>query len=213
VVGKRKKKTRTRLDAHVRRQQILGQAADLIGRRGYYGFSIQDLADRCRLTGAGLLYYFGSKERLLIELIEDRDRRTAAAVRAEIGLLGEPNKQFTMDSIRQAFHATVVHNTTQPESVRLFSKLHAEAMDPSHPAHDYFAARRARVIESYSRLLAPFFSQPATTAIQLIAMMRGLEDLWLGSGQTLDLVAEWDRAAALLLSPSAQKNGARRAKR
>lgn len=213
MVGKRRKKTRTRLDARVRRQQILEQAALLIGRRGYYGFSIQDLADRCRLTGAGLLYYFGSKERLLIELVEDRDRRTAAAVRAAIGSQGEPHSRFTFEEVRRAFHAIVVHNATQPESVRLFSVLQAEALDPSHPAHDYFAARRARVIESYCGMLAPAVSRPRSTAVLLIALMRGLEELWLGSGQTLDLVAEWDRAAALLLPPPTQTNGSRRAKR
>jgi AcrR family transcriptional regulator len=35
-----------------RRQQIITEATRIIGQRGYYGFSMQELADSCGLTVA-----------------------------------------------------------------------------------------------------------------------------------------------------------------
>jgi AcrR family transcriptional regulator len=67
------------------------QAIRIIGQRGYAGFGIQELAQRCQLTNAGLLYHFGSKDRLLIALLEDRDRRDAVA--SIVGLAGQRNSR------------------------------------------------------------------------------------------------------------------------
>lgn len=198
---KKVKGKRTRLNPQVRRQLILDEAMLLIGRRGYYGFRIQELARHCRLTDAGLLYYFGSKEGLLIALLEDRDRRSAMAVEAVIGppLADWQIARLTLDDIRRTFHAIVIENVRRPEIVRLFTVLQVEALDPSHPAHDYFVARQTRVIDNYARMLAHLVPQPISTARQLSGLMRGLEQQWLECGRGFDLAAEWDRAAALLL--------------
>lgn len=58
-----------------RRLAILDEAIQIIGEQGYRGSSINDLAKRCGLTTAGLLHHFGSKDGLLIALLEERDRR------------------------------------------------------------------------------------------------------------------------------------------
>ena len=64
-----------RTDAAVRRAQILDETMRIIGERGYHGFGIQELAKRCDLTKPGVLHHFGSKDQLLIALLNDRDAK------------------------------------------------------------------------------------------------------------------------------------------
>jgi AcrR family transcriptional regulator len=51
-----------------RHRQILETAARLICEKGYDGASIQDIADACGLTKAGLYHHIRSKEHLLLEI-------------------------------------------------------------------------------------------------------------------------------------------------
>ncbi len=76
-----------RLPHAERRRQILDEAVLVIGRHGYYGFSIQDLADRCGLTVAGVLHHFRTKVGLLVALLEDRDRRDVEVAAEAAGVV------------------------------------------------------------------------------------------------------------------------------
>jgi hypothetical protein len=48
-------------------------------------------------------------------------------------------------------------------------------------------------------LVAPHVAEPRSTARQIHALMDGLSLQWLREKQAFDLVAEWDRAIAMLL--------------
>lgn len=56
-------------DPKHRRRAILETAARVICERGYEGASIQDIADACSLTKAGLYHHIRSKEHLLLEIM------------------------------------------------------------------------------------------------------------------------------------------------
>jgi AcrR family transcriptional regulator len=56
-------------DASERRRQILETAARVICEKGYEGASIQDIAEACSLTKAGLYHHIRSKEHLLLEIM------------------------------------------------------------------------------------------------------------------------------------------------
>ncbi len=60
--------TRTR-DAAVRHQEILEAAARLICRDGYERTSMQQIAEACGLTKAGLYHHVRTKEHLLLEIM------------------------------------------------------------------------------------------------------------------------------------------------
>ena len=64
---------RVREDPKVRRSQIVDEAIRIIGEYGYYGFTVQALAERCQLSNAGLLHYFGNKDDLLLALLDEPD--------------------------------------------------------------------------------------------------------------------------------------------
>ena len=182
-----------------RRRQILDEATRIVGLRGFYGFSVQAVADACGLTVAGLLHHVGSKDGLLVALLEDRDRRDDEAVAGELGAGLDDLDGSSPAQVVDVLHAVVARNTTQPEIVRLYAMLRTESLYEGHPAHGYFRDRDARVLATFTRLCTGHVEHPGSTARQLLAVMGGLEEQWLRSPDDVDLVQEWDRAVRVLL--------------
>jgi AcrR family transcriptional regulator len=180
---------------------IIEAAIPIIGHRGYYGFSIKDIAEKCGLSMQGVLHHFGSKEGILHAIIEDRERRDAEAVWQDV--LTDDFSGFAkidLDEIKRRLHETVVRNSQQPEVIRLYSMLRTEALYPEHPAHPIFQDRLATALDVLTRAFAGKLANPASIARQLLATMSGLEDLWLESHMAFDLVEETDRAIAKILT-------------
>jgi len=88
----------------------------------------------------------------------------------------------------------------QPELARLYAVLQSESLDESHPAHDYFLRRQAMALDELTKSFAPHVANPRAKARQIHALMDGLSLQWLREKQGFDLVAEWDRAGAMLLA-------------
>lgn len=123
-----------------RQSAILSAAIELFGSKGYYGTSLQKIATEVGLTKAGVLHYIGSKEGLLNQVLTDQyDMATSKAT--------EPITTQEHPLLSQFWRAIVSVNATRPQMVRMFSTLSAEALDPSHPAHDYFERRERNAME------------------------------------------------------------------
>ncbi|MDF0540872.1 TetR/AcrR family transcriptional regulator [Sphingobium sp. H39-3-25] len=184
-----------------RRRLILEQAATIVSECGYNGFGLQELAARCGLTKPGLLHHFPSKEALLVAVLRDRDRRdeiaVVAATRAHTSAGNPPGP--SLSEVRETLHAIVARNGSQPELVRLYAVLRAEALSPSHPAHDYFNAREAAARDLFAQMLSPHVADPPAAARYVMALMLGLEMQWLRDGLSFDLVEAWDGAVSALL--------------
>lgn len=202
-------KSRTRDDPLARREQILDEAIRITGERGYYGFAVQDLAGRCGLTTAGLLYHFKTKEQLFLAVLSERDRRAEAALMRL--LAGFPVENIARQALplREALtllRAVMEITVAQPELSRLFVVLGAEALHKSHPGYAYFRRREERVIEMLARLVDAHVADPLSTARQLSALMLGLQQQWLGADCEWDLLAQWDQAVAKVLPEPDSKN-------
>ncbi|GAB4057500.1 TetR/AcrR family transcriptional regulator [Catellatospora paridis] len=199
------RRDRARLPAAERRRQIMEATAELIAERGFWGLSMQDVADRCGLTVPGLLHHVGSKDGLLVAVLEHRDAEDARSLAALLGVddLAAPWAGGALPSgvgLRQMCAALVRRNAGQPEIVRLFAVLEAESLAPSHPAHDYFAARQEHILGVFAALAKDATDQPHALARQLVAMMDGLQIQWLRAPQTNDLVQDWADAANVLFA-------------
>jgi len=197
-----RRRDRTRLPAQERRLQILDATTRLIGERGFWGLSMQDVADACGLTVPGLLHHVGSKDGLLLAVLDHRDHEDVRSLAQQLGL--DPEAAWgnwpSRITLPQACDALVRRNATQPEIVRLFSVLQAESLAPDHPARDYFAERQQRALLGFAAAAAGLAPDPLSLARQVVAMMDGLQILWLRSPETTDLVAEWQAAAAKLFA-------------
>lgn len=105
-----------------RKAAILNAAVELFGTLGYYGTSLQKIADRVGLTKAGVLHYVGSKEGLLsCALDEVYDSETEDIL---TNMVREPRPL-----IADMWRRIVAVNARRPLQVHMFSTLSAEAID------------------------------------------------------------------------------------
>jgi AcrR family transcriptional regulator len=183
-------RTRVRLGREERRTEILEEAIRVIGERGFRGFSIRELAQRCAMTDAGLLHHFGTKIDLLLALLDERDRQDADAIAA---LLGRDldRAPATRGGVLRILIALARRNAERPELVRLYAMLRIEALAPDHPAHAYFRARDEAARARFAELLAPIAGDARALARRVLAALDGLEAQWLQEGCGFDLPAEW----------------------
>lgn len=202
-------KPRVRLSREDRRKEILQEAIQAIGERGFHGFSVRDLAQRCGMTDAGLLHHFGTKINLLLALLDERDRQDGEAI---AGLLAQVGKRDLRDGetiadllagnasgaprtrgdVLRILIALARRNAERPELIRLYAMLHVEALAPDHPAHAYFITRDRNARAEFARFLAPVSNDPAALARRVLAALDGLEAQWLQESCGFDLAAEWE---------------------
>ncbi len=193
---------RTRLPVAERRAQIIDAATAIIAERGYWGLSMQDVADSCGLTVNGVLHHVGSKDGLLVAVLEHRDQADVHALTAILGV-DHPDKDWTSADLTRTAQvngiglmrmceALVARNADQPEIVRLYSVLGGEALAPDHPAYDYFSARQRKTLDGLVAL-APSDVDGPTLAQHLLALMDGLQLQWLRD-PSIDLIRAWHTA-------------------
>lgn len=193
-----------RMDPDERLTQIVDTASELLSLKGYFGFSVGELAQRCGLSNAGLIHHIGTKQRVLHMVLDARDARDLA-VMASIGgdidwervEAGEATLSVT--TAVSMLHALVEHNATQPTIVRLYAILRNEALAEEHPSHAYFLQRDAWSLRIFAGMFAASAPRPHDLSRQVLALMGGLEEQWLRE-PSLDLVATWDTALGDILA-------------
>jgi AcrR family transcriptional regulator len=183
---------RVRLPVAERRRQIIEVTTRLIAERGFWGLSMQDVADDCGLTVPGLLHHVTSKDRLLLAVLDHRDAEDGRALVDQLG--HDAGSVPGGADLRRVCAALVRRNASQPEIVRLFAVLEAESLAPGHPAHSYFVTRQERALAAFTGLA----NGSVSLARQVMAMMDGLQIQWLRDPEGTDLAAEWERAAEVL---------------
>jgi AcrR family transcriptional regulator len=197
------------MPAAARREQVLAAATALISERGYWGLSVQEVADACHFSLPGLLHHFSSKDQLLIAVLEHRDRLDVESLARRLGLDIELLDGGDLGSsgigIAEFCDAVVARNAGQREIVRLYSVLEAESLTPNHPAHDYFADRQRTVLRGLAQL-APDGQDADAVARHVLALLDGLQIQWLRD-PLVGLVDAWRAASAQVpwLLPHAER--------
>lgn len=195
--------SRVRLRRDERLDQIIDEATEVIGRSGFHGFSLQEVADRCDMTVGGILHHVGTKEDLLVRVLQRRDDQDMGAVSgtADAQFHGQiPVETTSVEAAVQILDRIVERNSQQPAMVRLYAILRQESLDDGHPAHDYFRDRDAQALYGFGHLFERYADDSESLARQLLALMGGLEEQWLREPDAVDLVAEWRKARRAVLS-------------
>ena len=182
-----------------RRQQILDAAVELFASKGYRGTGVAALADRVGMTSTGLLYYFGTKERLLREVVAERDRAD------QVDFLGE----LTLGSLRELGR----HNVETAVLTRLYAVLGAESFDADEPLHDFFVERYETARGFARDILGADMSAGRVRAdtdveqlaLEIIATLIGLEIQWLTDPARVDLASATDAYFDRLMADLAPK--------
>ena len=179
---------RRRLPPAERREEILAAATGLIAASGFNGVSLGAFAAACGMTKAGLLHHFPSKDELLIAVLERRDELDMAA------FLGGTEPATDAAEGRAVVSRLVRRNLGQRSIVQLYTVLSAEALDPAHPAHEYFRRRLARGRELLARQMFGWHPEPDRAAVELLGFLDGLQLNWLRDPE-IDFVAQWESYA------------------
>jgi AcrR family transcriptional regulator len=179
-----------------RRDDILRAALDVFAERGYRGTSLAAVAERVGLTQQGLLHYFASKEKLLVEVLRLRDELDHG--RFSTDAASNPTR---LDQLAEL----VAYNATRPGIVQSFTVLSAESVTEDHPARPYFAERypatRRGLVEAVRAELGdelPAGLTPQQAAALLVAVMDGLQLQWLLDPDEIDMPALFRAFVALL---------------
>lgn len=179
------RRRQTRGDA--RRQQILDAAVELFSAKGYRSTGLAELADTVGMTHPGLLYYFGTKERLLLEVVAERER-IEADMRQDLDPATLSLAALT-EIARQNVENAVL--------TRLYVVLAAESLDAADPLHDFFVQRYEGARRRTSLLLQHAVASGELRADvdadqlsrEILGMLMGLELQWLMDPDGFDLVA------------------------
>lgn len=171
------------------RQRILDASLSVFAESGFRAGSLRDIAERVGLSDAGLLHHYPSKAELLQATLRHRD---------EVNL-----RDFKVDledarGVAQGFIDITERNMHQPGVVELYCTLSAEATTTDHPAHQYFIERYEWVRGLSTSALERLRDQgelrdgvdPRSAAIQLLALMDGLQVQWLLDRSAIDMTTE-----------------------
>ena len=169
-----------------RRAEIVKAAVQVFGQSGYQNAAIATVAAEVGLTLPGLLHHFPSKIDLLLAVLEERD-----AVTADMLPKDDANWRGFLGSLADI----VRYNETIPGVIRAFALLSVESLSTDHPAAAWFADRSAKTHAMIARALRSGQTEgtfdPAADAgalaLEIIAMMDGLQEQWLRSGETIDM--------------------------
>ena len=74
--------------AHLRRPAILTAAAEVISERGVHNTRISDVAERAGTSAPGVLYWFPTKDELLVEALQFSDDRFYASLTEKLESFG-----------------------------------------------------------------------------------------------------------------------------
>jgi AcrR family transcriptional regulator len=168
-----------------RREAVLKAALSVFGARGYNNGALAEIAAQAGMTHAGVLHHFGSKEALLIAVLQYRDGEEVAGVARREQPTGKAFLGHLIDTVRE--------NETRPGVVQAYTVLSGESVTDGHPAQDYFRGRTSTLREKLIGVInesTDFVAdqnQVADTASAIIAVMDGLQVQWLLDPSAVDM--------------------------
>ena len=169
-----------RLSADARREQILDVAIDVFGRSGYFGASMNDIADAAGVTKPVLYQHFDSKSDLYSALIEEVGNRMLEAIAKATANRTDGKQQTELGF--QAYFRWVAQR--HDEFMLLFG---------GSARHDgEFSAQVRRITNDAAAAIAPLISvdlEPehrTTLAHALVGLAEGASRRLVGLGERFD---------------------------
>lgn len=190
MTGARSSSTRVqrpRAGTAERREEILRAAIITFGSKGYHNGSLAEVADQVGMTHAGVLHHFGSKDQLLIETLQYRDR-------VDVEHLDGKHIPGGADLFRHLVK-TAGLNAERRGIVAAYAVLTGEAVTEGHPASEWvrhrFSVLRAEITDALREMAAgagPIDDAPLhRAASSIIAVMDGLQNQWLLDPEAVNL--------------------------
>jgi AcrR family transcriptional regulator len=197
----RPRRPRRRLKPEQRRVEILDATMTLLAQKGYWGLTLADVAKKLDITVQAILHYFPSKDTLLLGVLAWRDEVDIHTVAPS------DHPVRTASEYVEVVDRLVQRNARRPEVIRLYTVLCAESLNPSHPAHEFFADRQVRAVATLAALADAWHPDPEQLALQTVCVLEGLQLNWLHNPR-IDMVRQWRIWAAMMLGQTAVQSAA-----
>jgi AcrR family transcriptional regulator len=168
-----------------RRQEIVRAAARTFGTKGYQKGSLIEIAEQVGMTHAGVLHHFGSKEQLLIAVLEYRDAEDIEAREGRKMPLG-------MGLFRYLCHTAMV-NTRREGLVQTYTAITGESVTQDHPAREFVQSRftnlRGYLEDAFRLVCGPDLDEDLCrhAAASIVGLMDGIQLQWLLDKDAVDL--------------------------
>jgi AcrR family transcriptional regulator len=172
-------RVKSRPETERKRTEILDAAIEIFGAKGSTNGTLADIAEQVGMTHAGVLHHFGSKQKLLLEVLDYRDKSDVAQL-ADQHIPDGP--ELFLHLVKTAFA-----NEHRPGIVQTYTVLSNESVTDGHPARGFFEHRyeklRAEVSAAFRELCAQEgvtdTAAIGTASASILAVMDGLQLQWL----------------------------------
>jgi AcrR family transcriptional regulator len=162
-----------------RREEILRAALLTFGTKGYNKAPLTEIADQVGMTHTGVLHHFGSKNQLLLAVLDYRDR-------TDVADLPDQHIPGGIELFRHLVK-TAVANADRPGIVQAYAVLSAESVTEGHPARAYFEERYRVLRGELRQAFVELCKERGITdtaaidsgAAAILAVMDGLQVQWL----------------------------------
>jgi AcrR family transcriptional regulator len=164
-----------------RRQQILDAAVELFAAKGYRSTGIRTLAEQIGFSDAGLLYYFGTKERLLHAVVTERPPARFPV----------PGDELTLSHLRDLGRRYDAERTL----IQVYTVLATESLSEDEPLKEFFVRRFHRGVEVVAEILEQDRVRGKVRAdidipqiaTEILATELGMELMWLMDPDSIDI--------------------------
>ncbi|MGW2412987.1 TetR/AcrR family transcriptional regulator [Streptomyces tubercidicus] len=178
--------TRREQTSHESSELILRAAAELFAAKGYRQTTFADVAERSGISRGSIPWHFGSKEGLLLAVLE----RSVDLIRA--GLVEEPGERVEPEQVAAGFDRLMGGADAlfaQP-TTKLFVTLLVEALEPGSPIHGRYVeihnTLRDHCRRWLERLPLPPGLSAETLSVTLIGAGIGIHQQWLLAPERVD---------------------------
>ncbi|MER6946459.1 TetR/AcrR family transcriptional regulator [Nonomuraea sp. NPDC000554] len=186
--------TRREQTSQESRELILSAAAELFAEKGYRQTTFADVAERSRISRGSIPWHFGSKEGLLLAVLE----RSLDVIRS-----GLPEEAASFDNMRQRADVLMRLPTS-----KLFVTLLVEALEPGSPIHDRYVEIHNTLRDLCRRWLERVPLPPGTSAealaVTVVGAVIGIHQQWLLAPDRIDLEEAFAPLGLLVAGPPQQ---------
>ncbi|MGA5566673.1 TetR/AcrR family transcriptional regulator [Streptomyces platensis] len=178
--------TRREQTSHESSELILRAAAELFAAKGYRQTTFADVAERSGISRGSIPWHFGSKEGLLLAVLERSVDQIRAGLAEEPAVGTEPAEVAAgFDRLMGGADALFAQPTT-----KLFVTLLVEALEPGSPIHGRYVeihnTLRDHCRRWLERLPLPPGLSAETLAVTIIGAGIGIHQQWLLAPERVD---------------------------
>ncbi|RLV57410.1 TetR/AcrR family transcriptional regulator [Aeromicrobium phragmitis] len=151
----------TAVDWTPKARAVLTAAGELFYAHGIHAVGVDAIAERAGVTKKTLYDRFGSKERLVVEYLRDRDAQWRAFLAPRLEAAGSAPER----RLAAVFDASAAWSADRGTKGCGMINAHAEISDPAHPAYAVIVGQKQWMLQLFTELVAAAGAEDQTARL------------------------------------------------